>query len=422
MLDHKTLEHLYTLRRRGIKIGLHRTKTLLSKCGDPHNEIPVIHIAGTNGKGSTAAMIASILRELGRKVGLYTSPHLVRFNERIRINGIPIPDEAVASFIEKYKADIDRLGSTFFETTTALTFTHFSRGKVDIAVIEVGLGGRLDSTNVANSVLSVITPIDYDHMNFLGYNIRSITKEKCGILKPGVPVVVSYQHHNVMKYIHQLAEEMRSTLHYAPNKMPVKKMILSENVTSFESNGVKYSIPLLGEHQITNAQSAITACLIFDSTLDKNIIKKGLSSVGWFGRLQILSKNPTVYYDVAHNSHGIKAVLSTLYELHKGKQINCICALKKSKAVDSMVGTLKQYCRLIITTKPEHDGFYEPAVLSQHLNNYGITSNAAQTLTEALNICKQSQLKDGLWLIFGTHYLAEEVYEKFHFPFDNGNI
>jgi dihydrofolate synthase/folylpolyglutamate synthase len=193
MLSSSTLDYIFQLRRRGIKIGLHRTEALLSRCGNPHYDLPVIHIAGTNGKGSTAAIIATILRKEGKKVGLYTSPHLICFNERIRINGIPISDENITSFLNRFRPDIDILESTFFETTTALAFSYFAQEKVDIAVIEVGLGGRLDSTNVSKSVLSVITPIHFDHMEFLGHDLTSITREKCGIFKKNVPVVMAQQ-------------------------------------------------------------------------------------------------------------------------------------------------------------------------------------------------------------------------------------
>ncbi len=166
-LDQATLNYLYALRRRGIKIGLHRIVELLKRCNNPHQGIPVIHIAGTNGKGSTASMIASILIISGYKVGLYTSPHLIKFNERIRINGIPISDKFILSFFNQYRKDIDLLGSTFFEATTAMMYSAFAHANIDIGVVEVGMGGRLDSSNVCESVVSVITPIDFDHMDYL---------------------------------------------------------------------------------------------------------------------------------------------------------------------------------------------------------------------------------------------------------------
>ena len=177
-MKQKNNDFLFSLNRYGIKVGLHRTKALLKKCGDPHKKINFIHIAGTNGKGSTASFIANILKHNNLKVGLYTSPHLINFNERIRINGKSIPNKTIDNFIIDHNEDIKKLGSTFFETTTALMFDYFYKENIDIGIIETGLGGKLDATNVIIPKISVITNIDYDHMELLGNSIESITKEK----------------------------------------------------------------------------------------------------------------------------------------------------------------------------------------------------------------------------------------------------
>ena len=220
-IDSKTLEYLYSLRRRGIKVGLHRTKALLKQCGNPHKGLPVIHIAGTNGKGSTAVMIASMLKLSGLKVGLYTSPHLLRFNERIRVNGIPIDDDRIIEFLTNYREAINALGSTFFETTTAMMFSAFAKENVDVAVLEVGMGGRLDSSNVAESKTSVLTAIDFDHMEFLGNTLSAITIEKCGIFKRGVPVVTATQRSEAMLVIEKSAAEKGCELIVADELYPV---------------------------------------------------------------------------------------------------------------------------------------------------------------------------------------------------------
>ncbi|MDP7330182.1 MAG: Mur ligase family protein, partial [Candidatus Marinimicrobia bacterium] len=172
------LDYLYKLQRLGIKVGLNHTFELLQRCGNPQNQFQSIHIAGTNGKGSTSAIISSILMEAGLKVGLYTSPHLIRFNERIRVNGKPISDSKIVEFVDEHRSDIDDIESTFFETTTAMAFRYFANKNVDIAVVETGLGGRLDSTNVLTPDLTVITPISLDHRDILGKNILDISKEK----------------------------------------------------------------------------------------------------------------------------------------------------------------------------------------------------------------------------------------------------
>jgi dihydrofolate synthase/folylpolyglutamate synthase len=179
----KLLTYLYSLERRGIKVGLEHTKRLLKKVGDPHNYFPSIHVAGTNGKGSTCAMIGSIFRETGLKTGLYTSPHLLRFNERIRVDGIPISDKDIIQFVKQYRHSFDEIPVTFFEATTAMAFWYFKKSCVDVAVIETGLGGRHDSTNVLIPKLTVITPVALDHRHLLGRNLKEIAREKGGIIK-----------------------------------------------------------------------------------------------------------------------------------------------------------------------------------------------------------------------------------------------
>ena len=259
-IDSKTLDYLYSLRRRGIKVGLHRTEALLKRCGNPHKGLPVVHIAGTNGKGSTAAMIASVLKRSGLKVGLYTSPHLLRFNERIRVGGIPIDDEQIVAFLTKHRKAIDSLGSTFFETTKAMMFSAFAEERVNIAVVEVGMGGRLDSSNVAESSTSVLTPIDFDHMEFLGNTLAAIATEKCGIFKKGVSVVTAPQPSEAMGVIQSMAEEKGCQLTLAEDLYPMTAVQQHGAGVSFELRGTQVDLPLMGEHQALNAQTAAAAC------------------------------------------------------------------------------------------------------------------------------------------------------------------
>ena len=422
MLNTDTLNYLYTLRRRGIKVGLHRTKALLARCGNPHKKIPMIHIAGTNGKGSTAAMIASILQRTDRKVGLYTSPHLVTFNERIRVNGLPIADEQIIEFLNRYRREIDSLGSTFFETTTALTFTYFAQEEVDIAVVEVGLGGRLDSSNVAIPVVSVLTTIDFDHMEFLGYDLASITREKCGILRENTPVVVSPQKDEASNVIQESILNLSTTLYLASEVSPVNHINLTETGTQFSLEGHDLEIPLIGRHQVTNAQTAIVSCHLFDDTIDIKTIRNGLRNVRWPGRLQKMSENPLVYYDVAHNPNSLTAVLKTLQELFNDASIGAICALKKTKHVSAMGQLLGQYCRDVVTTVPDHGEFFSPESLAHELSDLKVNTIPVSSPIEALGYCFDRSFDCSLWLIFGTHHIAEAVFQKFHFPFDKDKI
>ena len=421
-LDETLLNRLFALRRRGIKVGLHRTEALLTKCGNPHRNVPVIHVAGTNGKGSTAAMIASILKASGRKVGLYTSPHLVRFNERIRIDGSPITDEAIVRFLDSYENDINSLGSTFFETTTALAFSHFARQKVDVAIIEVGLGGRLDSSNVAHSVLTVLTPIHYDHMEFLGHDISSITREKCGIFKAGVPAVISSQLAEVTETIESSAADAEVHLHNAPDICPLENRRIAREVSRFSYDDIDLTLPLIGQHQITNAQTAVSASILFDREIGMPAISGGLREVRWPARLQQMSRRPPVFYDVAHNPHGLEAVLATLHQLFPRKKIGTVYALKKSKHLDEITRLLEAHCHVVIATESDHGEFFEPHRLTKKLSNSAITTATAATPEAAFNLMNEGERQCDLWLIFGTHYMAKDVFDHFHFPFDNGQV
>ncbi|MFQ6615727.1 MAG: bifunctional folylpolyglutamate synthase/dihydrofolate synthase, partial [Fidelibacterota bacterium] len=395
-----------------------RTRALLRRCGDPHKHLPVIHIAGTNGKGSTAAMICSILRETGRKVGLYTSPHLMTFNERIRVDGVTIPDHSIQSFLESHRRDIDLLGSTFFETTTALSFTHFSEEKVDVAVVEVGLGGRLDSSNVVRPVVSVLTPIDYDHMEFLGHDLPSIAREKCGILKQGVPVVVAPQHTAVEEVITQMVKKTRTRSFRSKDLCPATRISLHTDFTRFRLGNTDVDLPLPGRHQVINAQTAVATCRVFDPGSGYGHFRRGLKKVRWPGRLQKLSINPPVYYDVAHNPHGLQAVITTLGELFPGKSVGAVCALKRTKTVEPMARLLQEHDIHVITTVPDEPDFFPPRVLADELTRWGVTAEPAPGLADALQCRFDDRLSRDIWLIFGSHYIAGGVYDEFGFSLD----
>ena len=304
-----TLEKLFRLQRLGIKVGLEHTYELLNRCGNPHNNLRTIHLAGTNGKGSTAAMVQSILRNAGLKVGLYTSPHLVSFNERIRVNGTQVSNNFIIDFMKKFNDDIDEIKSTFFETTTVLALYYFNYKKVDVAVIETGLGGRLDSTNVLDTDLTIITPIDIDHQNILGHTIKEIASEKAGIIKKNTPVISSHQHKEVMKILSNRAKSINTKI-IIPQKP--EKITIDYFSTRFNVNNKSYSIPLLGEHQADNAALAIQAVRIFKPKLNYNIISDGLINTVWPGRFHLLDKKLPIFYDVAHNQAGINSIRNTL--------------------------------------------------------------------------------------------------------------
>ena len=371
------LDYLYKLQRLGIKVGLNHTFELLQRCGNPQNQFQSIHIAGTNGKGSTSAIISSILMEAGLKVGLYTSPHLIRFNERIRVNGKPISDSKIVEFVDEHRSDIDDIESTFFETTTAMAFRYFANKNVDIAVVETGLGGRLDSTNVLTPDLTVITPISLDHRDILGKNILDISKEKAGIIKNNIP-----------------------------------------SGTAFIKNGLSFKTPMIGRHQAINNSVAIEAVQIFMPEIQKEVIDIGIQKVKWPGRLQRMSIEKPIYYDVSHNAHGIQMTLQALHDIFGQKPIG-LMVMKGDKEVDLVAAALKnKFVQLIISGDTDL-GLLSAVDLSDKLSSKGLAnSTSIDRFEDALHHIAGIMGKDSPpTLIFGSHYVAEAVFNKFGFLF-----
>jgi len=414
-------DFLYSLNRHGIKVGLHRTKFLLKKCDNPHNKINFIHIAGTNGKGSTASLIANILKQNNLRVGLYTSPHLINFNERIRINGQTISDERINYFLREHSQNIKNLGSTFFETTTALMFNYFFEEKIDIGIIETGLGGRLDSTNVIKPLISVLTNIDFDHMELLGNSLDSITKEKCGIIKNNIPVVIQKQKKEVKNIIIQKCKTTNSKLIDSSEKYPISKITHNNFETSFNINKLKLKIGLMGNHQILNAQTAIATILEYDPTLNKKKIAQGLKSISWPGRLQKISTIPLILYDVGHNINSIRNTIKSIKKKFPEQKINGIFTLKKTKELNDIIKILKHNLKKIILINPPYEtDFYSQNYLEKRF----LKTNLRIILTKSLKTYFDSHKinSNEICLIFGSHYIAKEVFSYFNFPFEKGKI
>jgi len=414
------LHYLYKLRRLGIKVGLEHTRRLLRCCGNPQERFPAVHIAGTNGKGSTAAMLASILQAHGLKVGLYTSPHLLRFNERIRINGVPIDDETITNFIECYRRHIDRIEATFFETTTALAFTYFAQREVDVAVVETGLGGRLDSTNVLTPRVAVITRIHHDHRELLGPNLASIAREKAGIMKTGVPVVWLKQAPRVNQVLTSLASKIQapSTSVSTP---ALRECAIEKTGTSFPWNGERYWTPLLGYHQVENAILACETVRQLETDIPDYTIQAGLRKVHWPGRLQRLEAQYPLYYDVGHNANGIEQAAETLTQLY-GTRPWGLMALKGDKELELITPVLSQhFAGLAVTSVPDTD-LLPAKQLSKELTEQGLEVIPLESFTDGARWLQDHLTEDTPGLIFGSHYLADAVFTTFHFSFDRGLI
>jgi len=411
------LKSLFNLQRLGIKLGLEHTFRLLDFLANPQNDLTMIHVAGTNGKGSICAMIASILHASGKNVGLYTSPHLIRFNERIRINGYPISDKQIIRFMKKVGPVVQEIESTFFETTTAMAFDYFKEQKVDVAVIETGLGGRLDSTNVIDPEVTVISHISMDHMDILGKDIEKIANEKAGIIKNNIPLIIAEQTPKVKNILLKHAKHERA---------PVTELGAISNIstttsgTSFQYKDDQYITSLIGEHQASNAALAIECISQFEPELQNKIIHYGLRRVRWPARIQQLDDR--LYYDVAHNEDGLTFFLKTIRSIFPDVPISGLFCLKGDKDFNSLAENLSgQFSNLFVTTD-QNRLLLSTEKVSEKLILLGIKNEPVDSVSSGINKLKELIKDTGVGVIFGSHYIAEEVFAEFEISFDSGVI
>jgi len=410
------LSDLYALRRDEIKLGIEHTIKLLDACGNPQNHFDTIHIAGTNGKGSTGKMIASIFHQGDCVVGHYTSPHLVKFNERINVNNRNIPDSYIFDFMAKYQTKITEIDATYFEVITAMAFSYFKDNGVDLGIIETGLGGRLDSTNVLKPQLVVFTPISLDHREILGDSLAKISMEKAGIIKKDIPVISSKQANEVINVLEKTCINKNVDIAFI-NPELVTHIKLSETGTHFYYNGEKYFIPIVGDFQAENASLAIESSFMYNPNMDTLKIKSGLAKSYWPGRLQKMSSKPTIYYDVSHNEQGIKKTLSNLKNIHPGK-INGIMALKGDKELDLICKTLKNQFKSLSFVSDKNGLLMNERDLCNKMKSFGIQGIAFPSFEIAIKKWMGEVEYNEIGLVFGSHYLASEVFDYFHFPFD----
>ena len=384
----------------------------MDQCNNPHKNLNVVHIAGTNGKGSTSSMVASILESAGYRVGLYTSPHLLRFNERISVNDECISNNEIISFIDAYKEDIDRISSTFFETTTAMALTHFANKKVDFAVIEVGLGGRLDSTNVVVPKVTAITPISLDHREILGGDLLSIANEKGGIIKKNIPLILGLQDESVNAHLHKIAKQKNAPV---VDIEEIKEISLSSVGTRFKIKSGNYLTPLLGHHQAHNAVTAINVVKSIIPKINFSTIQEGMKKTIWNGRLQKISNNLPLYYDVAHNSAGISVTIQTIKSVY-GKMPHIVLCLKGNKEIELISSALKNKYEKLIITGSSKMKLMEAKELAQALakNELNYNIEIKNDYNDAFNLLIDSiSLTNQPGIIMGSHYIAKAVFDKF---------
>jgi dihydrofolate synthase/folylpolyglutamate synthase len=409
-----------------MKFGLENIKHILKYLGNPELVYPTVHIAGTNGKGSTAAIIASILTSSGYKTGLYTSPHIFNFSERIRIDGKPISGRNIVKYTKLLKSEINETNSTFFEATTAIAFQYFKDQKIDVAVIETGLGGRLDATNVIKPELSIITTVGIDHSEQLGDTIESVAAEKAGIIKPKIPCLTAVTDKKALQVIKSIAKKNKSKL-IDVNKLIKFKMLkneFDELRVSVRAKGIRLqdvNVNMAGSYQSANIKLAVAAASFlankneFNKITNKKI-SEGLKSIckntGFRGRFEVLSTSPIVMGDVAHNPQAFKFLSQSLLEIGVHNIIT-IFGIMKDKDINSIVPYLEKFSKLVIACKPKTKRALNSSIIVDKLQEMEIPCIDGKSVANSLKIAKSIAKPDDIILICGSHMVLGEIIKYF---------
>lgn len=382
-----------------VNFKLDKITAICERIGNPHKRIKCVHVAGTNGKGSTSHFIASILQENGYKVGLYTSPHLKSFTERVRINGTEISENFVVEFVENYKTVFEELQPSFFEWTVALAFYQFEKEEVDIAVIEVGMGGRLDSTNIITPLVSVITNIGLDHQSFLGDNIPQIAREKAGIIKKGVPVLISQTQKETTSVFKELAIKNQSRI----------KWVDQSSIDWIKGLGLE-----LPPYMLMNAQTACHVVVELENSgfqIDYGSFLSGLQNVshntGLKGRWQLLSVSPKMICDTGHNEDGIKQVVANLNK-ETYDQLHIVFGAVQDKDIQSVLSLMPKDA-VYYWCQPDNNRALAANALSEEGKGFGLIGKYYSSVNEAIIEAKNKAQKDDLIFIGGSNFVVAEI-------------
>jgi dihydrofolate synthase/folylpolyglutamate synthase len=422
----ETLDYLYsyidfslqkTSRYSPERFDLGRMYEFMALLGNPQNEYRVLHIAGTKGKGSVAALCANAFQQSGLKVGLYTSPHLQDYAERMQVDGMPISHEDLVALVEEIKPNIAASPEiTTFEITTALAFLYFARREVEVAVMEVGLGGRLDATNVCEPDVTVITSISYDHTDFLGETLAEIAAEKAGIIKPGIPVVVSPQNEEARAAITRIAAERSAPMieiceHYLYR--PLGKSLSGQSLEVWKAGPgephEQLSIPLLGDHQLVNAATAYSALMVAkDNGIEVTDLglQRGFRTVVWPGRFEILRQDPALIIDSAHNRDSAQKLYNVLEDYFPGQEVVLVFGASEDKDITGMLTELKPGINQVVATKSTHPRAADPDQLVSIANKLSLPAISTESVEEAMD--EAEQLSDGkkIILVTGSIFVA----------------
>ncbi len=424
MFENETYTYLNSLRRFGWKLGLNNIRRLLATQDNPHLKFPSVLIAGTNGKGTTVALLESIFRQAGYTTGMFTSPHLLTPEERIRINGEQVSASELEGLVERLRPAADELCSTYFEVFTAMAFSHFAAARVDIAFVEVGLGGRFDATNVLRPILSVITSIDYDHTEHLGKTIESIAREKGGIFKRDVPCVTHEQAPAVMATLASLAVSRDVELTRVSEFASIANVRKSEIGSTFDLNleGCWYrnlQLGLAGTAQLQNATLAL-ACASQIARLGYGIseeaYRRGLHAVKWPARQQKMQDSPKVVVDVAHNPASIKQLLDDLREIFEFERLVLVVGLLADKNYSAIAQSIAAAADSIFVLSPASSRALNPRLLQDELARHGVDSSLVRDIAREFESILAHAGKGDLVCVTGSHFHLAEIFNFYKTP------
>jgi len=419
----KVIDYIYNLRRFGdMKLGLERIEFLLEKVGNPERKLKVVHVGGTNGKGSTVAMITSILQSAGFKVGMYTSPHLSSYTERIVVNNQKISEEDIIRLFTEFKPIIDEMIAkgnqpTFPEVTTAMAFKHFFDRGVDYAVIEVGIGGRLDATNVVNPFVTVITNIGLEHTDILGNSIEEIAREKAGIIKEGVPLITATEEEKAFSVFKKICEEKNCEIFRVNKDAKYERKGFDLDGQKFDVNifGEELKdlfIPLLGEYQVVNASTAVAAVKLLKEKIDGGEIREGLKNVKWPGRLEVVQKEPLVVLDCAKDPLAMRKLVDSVKKDFRYRKLTAVVSISKDKKIGLMIQRLAEVVDEFVFAKHKvQNRAVDIEILEKEAEKYSKSSITIEDVREAVRKTIDSSEKEDMVLVTGSIFTVAEARE-----------
>ena len=404
----------------GMKLGLENIGTFLESLGNPQNKYMTIHVAGTNGKGSTSSMIASILQQQGYKIGLFTSPHLVSYRERIRVNGKNIPKQSLVSFIDRHRKELTKRKLSFFELCAAMAFEHFAKSHVEFAVIETGLGGRLDATNVLHPELTLTTSISLDHIEILGNTIRKITKEKAGIIKPHSNHLIGILPLQATEILKKTCMQQKTKFHrLVPSHIHVRKDNLSFDYINKNISIKNITPSLVGTHQIHNSALAIKSAEILKNNgikISNKAIKNGIEQAIWPARFQIkeYKLKPTHIFDVSHNVEGVESFVKSFKIKYPNRKAYVLTGFVKRKEHQKMFNLLSQisayYALVPLSTKRTTN----VADMIKNIDFKSVPIKQFGKLSSGYNAILKMTNRDDIIIVIGSHYLVGEFFERYN--------